>query len=428
MNKKTIKIGIFGGYRGGNYYKNLMANNAEIVAVCDKNKEYTQKAKDALGAEVAIYSDFDHFIQHEGLEAVVLSNYFHEHAPYAIRALEMGIHVLSECTANGTMAEGVALVRAAEKSNAIYMLAENYPYMLFNQEMRRLYRSGALGNLIYAEGEYNHPLAPEDNLDYYISLCPSSMHWRYALPRTYYITHSLAPLMYITGAVPKRVTALSALDAVAEEPENFQRGVPERASIILTQNDDGSIFRVTGCSAFGHHESSYRICGKKGQAENLRDNSGSVLLSYNGWDTPESCPASRIYKPELTDKDKALIEKAGHGGGDFFVAREFLDCVREGRTPDFDVYFATTMASVAILAHRSTLEGGKPYDIPDLRKEEDRLLYENDTLSPFWGSDGTAPTIDVSVMPDYHTLTEAGRARYDALIKKHREKSKKIQP
>ena len=421
MLKKTVKIGIFGGYRGSSYYKNLMANNGEIVAVCDKNEKYAKKAKDMLGGDVAIYTSFDELIEHPGLEAILLSNYFHEHAPYAIRALEKGIHVLSECTSNGTMAEGVALVRAAEKSKAVYMLAENYPYMLFNREMRRIYKGGSLGKLIFAEGEYNHPMDPEDDLNYYISLCPNSKHWRYDLPRSYYITHALAPLMHITGAFPKRVTAMAALDPKPEEKDKLQRGVPERAAIILTQNDDGSIFRVTGCAAFGHHENSYRICGTKGQMENLRDHSERVLLSYNSWDKPDEGENTRIYKPELIDEDKELIEKAGHGGGDFFVAREFLSCIREGRRPVFDVYFATAMASAAILSHRSILEGGKPYDIPDFRKEEDRKAYENDTLSPFHGSDGTLPTITPSAMPEYHTLTEAGRARYDSLVKAYRE-------
>ena len=59
-----------------------------------------------------------------------------------------------------------------------------------------------------------------------------------------------------------------------------------------------------------------------------------------------------------------------------------------------DEYFATTMASVGILAHRSLREKGMPYDIPDFRCEQDRVKYENDTLSPFYGSDGSAPTID----------------------------------
>ena len=53
---------------------------------------------------------------HPGMEAVFLCNFFHDHAPFAIKALERNIHVLSECTSNGTMAEGVALVRAAKKS------------------------------------------------------------------------------------------------------------------------------------------------------------------------------------------------------------------------------------------------------------------------------------------------------------------------
>lgn len=419
MSKKTVKIGVFGGYRGSAYYKNFMANNGEIVAICEKNPVYAQKAKSALGDDIAVYSDFDSFIEHEGLEAILVSNYFHEHAPYAIRALEKGIHVLSECTSNGTMAEGVALVRAAEKSKAIYMLAENYPYMLFNQEMRRVFEGGTLGKLIFAEGEYNHPISPSDNLDYYISLCPSSTHWRYALPRSYYITHSLAPLKYITGATPKRVTAFAAMDPAPVIEDSLQRGVPERAAIVLTQNDDGSVFRVTGCAGFGHHENSYRICCKKGQIENLRDHSGAVLLSYNSWDAPEGYEKPKLYQPELSDKDKELIDKAGHGGGDFFVAREFLDCIREGRKPAFDVYFATNMASVAILSHRSILEGGKPYDIPDFSKEEDRLLYENDTFAPFYGSDGTPPSIAISTMPDYHTLTPEGRARYDAHVQEY---------
>lgn len=60
------------------------------------------------------------------------------------------------------MAEGVELVRAFEKSNSIYMLAENYPQMIFNREMKRVCDTGTLGKILYAEGEYNHPVSPYD--------------------------------------------------------------------------------------------------------------------------------------------------------------------------------------------------------------------------------------------------------------------------
>jgi len=65
------------------------------------------------------------------------------------------------------------------------------------------------------------------------------------------------------------------------------------------------------------------------------------------------------------------------------------------------VYSAVAMASVGILAHRSVLEGGKPYDIPDFRREEDCAMYENDYLSPFPGVNGEAPTIPCCSVPDY---------------------------
>ena len=101
--------------------------------------------------------------------------------------------------------------------------------------------------------------------------------------------------------------------------------------------------------------------------------------------------------------DVGLLSRdlAGHGGGDYFVIKEFFNCIREGRRPTFDHYFATTCASVAILSHRSLLERGVPYDIPDFHREEDRVKYENDYLTPFYGSDGSKPTLPCCSHPDY---------------------------
>ena len=122
------------------------------------------------------------------MDAVVLANYFNEHTPYAIKCLEKGIHVLSECISNGTMAEGVELIRAFEKSNAIYFLAENYPQMCFNREIKNICRGGSLGKALYAEGEYNHPVSPADH--WFIkaalaSLCRRNL-LRYPLSRPHY--------------------------------------------------------------------------------------------------------------------------------------------------------------------------------------------------------------------------------------------------
>ena len=411
--KKTIQFGIFGLGRGSSYYRAVLANNGSIVAVCDKNEERLAEAKKELGEKLAAYTDFDAFLNHPGMEAVFLCNYFDQHAPYAIRALEKNLHVLSECTAAATMAESVALVRTAEKSRGIYMLAENYPFMKFNQEMKRVFDGGTLGKCLFAEGEYNHPQNPTQT-DYIKMYRPNETHWRNRLPRTYYITHSLGPLMYITGAFPRRVTAMPVF---APTPPDMLMGldVGDRAAIITTLNDDDSVFRVTGCAAFGAHGNSYRICGIKGQIENLRDGTNRISLRYNPWEKPEGVEDISCYEADWNDPDVALIEASGHGGGDFFVIREFFRCIRENVQPFFDVHCATTMSSVAILAHRSLLERGVPYDIPDFHSEEARKKYENDTLTPFYGADGSAPSLPCCSHTE-HEPSERELAEYRALL------------
>ena len=411
---KQIKIGIFGLNRGGDYISSLLANNADIVAICDKDDYWLNKAQEKLGKDVAAYHDFDRFIEHE-MDAVLLTNYFNEHAPFAIRCLEKGIHVLSECTAGGTMADCVALVRAAEKSNATYMLCENYPHMKFNREINRVCKGGTLGKILYAEGEYNHPVAGSDTA-FVKRFRPYPEHWRNRLPRTYYVTHSLAPIMNATGAEPVRVTALPVFYPFDENYPVSGTYCGDRAAIIMTLNNDGSVFKFTANAGFGAHGNSYRVCGENGQIENIRGTKGEIMLRYNKWSKPEGIVDQNIrYTPEWHHKDADLIEKEGHGGGDFLVIQEFLNCLRENRKPDFDVYFATKMSAVGILAHRSLLERGVPYDVPDFRKEEDRIKWENDTLSPFYGMDGSEPTLPCSSHPEFKP-TDAQLNAYKALL------------
>lgn len=396
----SLKIGIFGASRGMDLAKDFMLNGCDIVAICDYRKECLEEASKELGNTVAVYESFDEFIEHD-MDAVVLANYFYEHAPYAIKCFKRGIHVFSECISNGTMAEGVALIRAFEKSNSIYMLAENYPQMIFNREIKRICDGGTLGKILYAEGEYNHPGNPFDDkflkrYNYF------SKHWRNFLPRTYYITHSLGPVMWATGATPVKVTAFAVFAPRNEDEPSASYG-GDRAAIVTTQNDDGSVFRVTGCAGFGAHHNSYRVCGTDGQIENLRGMDGKIMLRYNDWTKPEGAEEINLYAPSWNDKDEEIIKSSGHGGGDYLTVRMFIDCIKARIQPEhpFDIYSAVNMSSVAILSHRSMLDGGKPYDIPDFRKEECREQYENDRLTPFYGFDGSEPNIPCCSHPDF---------------------------
>ncbi len=409
---KKLTLGIFGANRGSDNYESILYNDVEIVAICDKDEKLLERAQKKLG-DVAVYRDFDEFINH-GFDAVYIANYFPEHAPYAIKALEKNIHVISECTAAGTMAECVALVRAAEKSDAIYMLGENYPYMVFNQEMQKVYRGGTLGKVMFAEGEYNHP-GNENDTAFIARYYDSAKHWRNYLPATYYLTHSLGPLMMATHSNPIRVTALPVFHPKSKAATSAAyRG--DAAAIITTLNDDDSVYRITGCAGFGAHENSYRLACERGQVENVRGTDNKIMLTYNEWDVPQGKETANFYTAQFSPEDAEIASRAGHGGSDYFMFRDFFNCIRTGTKPYLDVYVAARMVAVAILGNRSLMQYGVPYDIPDFRREEDRKKYENDTDTPFWGADGSAPTIPCCSRPDYRPTDEM-IARFEAVSK-----------
>ena len=402
MNK--IKLGIMGAGRGLDIAENFMNLGCEIVALCENRKDRATKGLEGLGIDIPVFEDFDEFLEQD-LDAVVLANFFHEHTPFAIKCFEKNIHVYCECISNSTLAEGVELLRAFEKSDSIYMLAENYPQMIFNREMQRVCREGTLGKILYAEGEYNHPLRPNDTefakgYSYFVQ------HWRHLLPRSYYITHSLAPLMCATGATPQKVSAAAIFHPF--DCKASARQVGDRAAIITTTNDDGSVFRITGCGAFGAHHNWYRICGTNGQIENVRGMDEKIMLRYSDWAIPEGMEENNLYDPSWNDKDEELIKQSGHGGGDYITSRMFLECLREKKQPPFpfDIYSAVNMSAVAILAHRSILNDGKPYYIPDYRNEDVRKELESDNLSPFYYSDGRKPNIPCCSNVDYKATEE----------------------
>lgn len=396
---KKLKIGVVGGGRGATLAQNFMLLNCDIVALCDNIPERLELGAKRINNGLKLYDNFDEFIEHD-MDAVILANFFHEHAPLAIKCLEKGIHVFSECISNGTMAEGVELVKAFQKSNAIYFLAENYPQMLFNREMKRVCDTGTLGKILYAEGEYNHPGDPA-NTEFKKEYNYFPEHWRNFLPRSYYITHSLGPVMRATGATPKRVTAFASFAPITEDVPVCGY-VGDRAAIVTTQNDDGSIFRITGCAGFGGHHNAYRICGTEGQIENLRGMGNKVMLRYNDWTKPADMEEINLYEPQWNDKDEDLIKTSGHGGADYLTARMFVECIRENKQPEhpFDIYSAVAMSSTAILSHRSMLEGGAPYDIPDFRDEAWCEKYKDDRLSPFH-SNGNEPNIPCCSHTDF---------------------------
>jgi len=374
--ERKMKIAVVGARRGLDLAGAIRGNpEAELVAICDFDQAKLGKARLALekaGSKAGLYDDLEALLSRD-FDVAVVANYATEHAPLAVRLLDSGRHVYSEVAACQSLAEAVALVEAAERNpKQVYGLGENYCYFRSVLEMRRLYRSGALGQALHMEGEYVHDCE---------SIWPSisygdPAHWRNWVPSTFYCTHSLGPLMSVTGARPLKLSAY-------EGPNVVKRSFGARSSdgsIIVCQMSDGSTAKILPfCNYRRHPGVWYALYGSKGTVETDRWASDRVNLFVEG-DPSRSDQLS--YTPRMPC-EKEMKGSFGHGGSDYVAFKAFLDAAlgRESQLEHVDVYKAVDMSMPGLLGYRSILQGNAPQVIPDLRLKANRDKFRSDSWS-----------------------------------------------
>ncbi len=398
---KKIKIGVFGCGRGSSMISFCaVTDNAEVVAICDKWEQGLEIQKKLNeGMNIEYYTSFDEFIKHD-MDAIVLANYAHEHAPFAIKAMKAGKHVYSEVLPAQNMKDAIELIEAVEKTGMIYAYGENYCYMKAPFEMKKLYREGKIGEIEYAEGEYIHncePIWPR---------CTGGdeNHWRNNMYSTFYCTHSLGPIVHITGLRPVSVVGME----TTMNERCLRMGMKSAAlGIEMVTLENGAIVKsIHG----GLYKNSvwYTVYGTKGVLESEREitgRGGESFIYVNADKFPGEYGGSKPegYEPEVHEKAKNF----DHGGSDFVAMYNFVEKLRGNTDADIiDVYEAMDMFLPGMFAYRSILNGGISVDIPDLRDKEMREIWRNDTACTFPDSAGDmlwpttkngTPKIDASV-------------------------------
>ncbi len=400
MAKKTIRVGVIGAGRGARLGRGASKLvGMKLVAICDTWEEKLEQIGKELN--IATYTDYEKFLEHD-MDAVILANYFHQHAPFAIKALRAGKHVMSETAACFTIAEGVELIETVEKTGKVYMFAENYPYMLFNQEMRKVYQAGKIGSFVYGEGEYVHPMSA-DNMN---RISCGRYHWRNWLPATYYCTHAMAPIMFITDTMPTQVNGF--VIPRSDDDPVFQRTVRinDAASVIIVKLHNGAYAKLLQVTLRGHSVW-VRIHGARGQMENMRfGDKNMVRLIREQYHEKKTEPEEMIYKPEFPSYAKEAYS-AGHGGGDFFMNYHFAQAIRKNEQPYWDVYRGVACSIVGIQAYRSALQNSNTVEIPDLRKSTVRKKYKNDNWRPDPKKGNPWPSVSGKITPTKQGLEYA---------------------
>ncbi len=144
---EKIKLGIVGiGNMGSSHLRNYKENKmpeVEVVAVCDIKEERLQWAEKEY-PEIKRFSSFDEMLDSGLCDSVLIAVPHYDHPPMTIKALEKGLHVMSEKPAGVYTKQVSEMNSVADKSDKTFAI-------MFNQRTNPVYRKA---KEIVSSGKY----------------------------------------------------------------------------------------------------------------------------------------------------------------------------------------------------------------------------------------------------------------------------------
>ena len=343
VSDRKIHVGIagYGVCRFGAAFHFQDHPNVTVAAVTDLDPDKRAGLAKACRCETT-YASCEELIRDDSLEAIFVATDAPSHARLAIAALEAGKHVASAVPAVfGSLEDADALFAAVRTTERKYMMFET---SYFHDDvccMREMYRAGALGKVIYAEGEYWHyfgtPLAAHEG-------------WRTGLPPQWYPTHSNAYYVGVTGGSFTEVSCMGMRSAIDHlKPENNPYRNPFGTEIALFRTSEGGMARMAV---------SWDTPGAGGEMGRIRTQKGTFYGKFQS-DQKDYVPPA-ITRPPLPPG----VDAGGHGGSHGYLMSEFVEAILLDRTPLVDVAQSLNMTVSGIVAHQSALKDGELMKIP----------------------------------------------------------------
>lgn len=368
-----IKAGIAGASRGTFFTRGGKdIDDLNLVAVCDLDNDKLQRMKDRLGKDVQAYTDYEQMLDQSGINAVIVATPMHLHAQHVMAAMERDIHVYCEVTPAVSIDECMRLVTAAKKSKSVFMLGESFAYTRSNCLIKHLCEMGCFGDTYYAEGEYLHELKHMNEHE-----TPWRRTWQTGIDGVTYGTHSLGPILQW---MQDRVVKVCC--AAAGSRQTDQNGKPycQASPVMLCKTSRGGLIkiRVDMTSDRPHSMFNYVLQGTDGAYESAREKGDRDMIWLRELSkTPKwtdlnafwtASPLGDKYAPERWHHPPAKALGAGHGGGDYFVIRDFADAALGKIKSPIGIHETMDMTLPGLISQQSILEDGRWLDVPDSRR------------------------------------------------------------
>ncbi|NCO39183.1 MAG: hypothetical protein AUJ96_20340 [Armatimonadetes bacterium CG2_30_66_41] len=367
---EKINLGIAGACGRGQSFKLAcdVVDAVRIHAVCDVNEEGLAAVATSLGAAQQ-YTDYDEMLERSDLDAVIIGTPMPFHVPQSVAAIRRGVHVLSEVPAGVSLEECCTLVEACKASAALYMMAENYTYMLPNALVKEIVRRGEFGTLYYAEGEYLHELKELNEVTKW------RRRWQTGVAGLTYPTHSLGPILqwFAGDRVVKASCAGSGHHYRDPRGDCYEN---DDSTVMLCKLREGGLvkIRLDMLSNRPHAMTNYQLQGTDGCYESSRGGPGDLNNVWlrsrcsdpNTWLNLDDLHDE--FMPESWRRGMELANKAGHGGGDFLEILDFVDAILGKRPCEIGIHEAMDMTLPGLISQQSILQDSAWLDVPDSRE------------------------------------------------------------
>src|SRR6476659_1441883 len=127
--EQPISLGVVGcGYWGPNLVRNFKGlADCRVRAMCDKNQSRLKHMR-SVYSDVEGTTDYEHFLNGAGLDAVVIATPVKHHFSLAKASLLAGKHTLIEKPMASSSAECEELIDIAERNGLILMIGHTFLY------------------------------------------------------------------------------------------------------------------------------------------------------------------------------------------------------------------------------------------------------------------------------------------------------------
>ena len=177
---RKLKVGLIGAGWYGMVISEaaLKIGGLEIVAVCDVDSEHLRQSAEKLeslqGTRPKTFRHYRDLLDMKGLEAVFIASPPQWHALQFIAACEKGLDIFCEKPLSYDPAEGLAMVRAAEKAGNIVQIGFQRRQSSAFRHARQYISDGKAGNIRQIVAQIHYRANPGDTT---IQDPPPSLDW-----------------------------------------------------------------------------------------------------------------------------------------------------------------------------------------------------------------------------------------------------------